>query len=287
MNLFAIFEQVEKLDPEVYSRLDTRRRAMREFANMGKKITMAALPAALAAMTKKAYGQSQNAITDVLNFALALEHLEYEFYRAALAAGNLIPAGAATGAITTLRDHELAHVNLLAGALNTTFAASKPNIDLTGGGGTGDGPFASALTDYDVFLVAAQTFEDTGVRAYKGQVTNLIADNAVLTTAVQIHSVEARHASHIRQMRAARGASVDPWITGKDPGAGSSLNPLIQASYNGEEVTSQAGVNIVTTGSVSADAASESFDEPLTKEATLAIVGTPGTNDPMKKIFFY
>ena len=46
------------------------------------------------------------------------------------------------------------------------------------------------------------------------------------------------------------------------------------SSYNGEEITSQAGIEIVNingTG-ISANAASEAFDEPLTKEQVLMIV---------------
>jgi hypothetical protein len=104
-----------------------------------------------------------------------------------------------------------------------------------------------------------------------------MSNNDVLTAALQIHSVEARHASHIRQMRKAIGTlvqgNVKPWITGKEsnivPNGGSAA---IQLSYNGEELATQAGVNIATTGSVSVDAATESFDEPLTKDQVLAIV---------------
>ena len=134
-----------------------------------------------------------------------------------------------------------------------------------------NGPFKDAFTNYPLFLAVAQTFEDTGVRAYKGQAANLIANNDVLTAALQIHSVEARHASHIRQMRKAMGANVKPWITGKDTGG---IGSLVQASYNGEENTMQAGVEIVNINgkSISADAASEAFDEPLTKDQILAIV---------------
>ena len=49
-------------------------------------------------------------------------------------------------------------------------------------------------------MVLAQAFEDTGVRAYKGQAGNLISNSAYLTAALQIHSVEARHASYIRDL---------------------------------------------------------------------------------------
>jgi len=120
----------------------------------------------------------------------------------------------------------------------------------------------------------AQTLEDTGVRAYKGQAGNLLGTGDVLEAALNIHSVEARHASHIRQMRKANNfGDVKPWITGKEPGLGAA-NALVQANYDGEELTTQAGVNIVNINgmNVSSTAASESFDEPLTKAQVLALV---------------
>ncbi len=142
---------------------------------------------------------------------------------------------------------------------------------------TSKGNFPTVFSDYGLFLAVAQTFEDTGVRAYKGQAGNLMSNNEVLTAALNIHSVEARHASHIRQMRKANGSlvpagvNVKPWITLNQSGIGSSV---VQASYNGEEITTQAGVNIVNIGgfTISASAASEAFDEALTKDQILAIV---------------
>jgi hypothetical protein len=98
-----------------------------------------------------------------------------------------------------------------------------------------------------------------------------MASNDVLTAALQIHSVEARHAAHIRQMRKANGfGDVKPWITGKDSGIGAA----VQASYDGEDLTTQAGVQIVGINgqSISASAATEAFDEPLTDAQVLAIV---------------
>jgi hypothetical protein len=63
-------------------------------------------------------------------------------------------------------------------------------------------------------------------------------------------------------------ANQKPWITLKDRGG---LPALVQAVYDGEEVTTQAGVNIAT-GSISANAASEAFDEPLDTQQVTAIV---------------
>ena len=44
-------------------------------------------------------------------------------------------------------------------------------------------------------------FEDTGVKAYKGQAGNLITSSKLFTAALRIHSVEARHAAEIRRLR--------------------------------------------------------------------------------------
>lgn len=265
MNIHNIISSIEKSDPEIYQRMDSRRAAMRNFARMGRGLALASVPLALGSMFKKAYGQSTGSIADVLNYALTLEYLEAEFYTMGAASG-VVPEGTpAVGAINTIRDHENAHVNFLKAALESLSATpvSKPGFDFTAGGA-----FGNVFTNYDTFLAVAQAFEDTGVRAYKGRAGELISNNDVLTAALQIHSVEARHASHIRQMRKARGADLKPWITGKDTGG---IGSAVQPVYDGEEITTQAGVNIAQF--VSANAASESFDEPLSPEQVLAIVG--------------
>jgi hypothetical protein len=278
MNLKHILTEIEKVDPEVYQRLDTRRSTMRRFHFAGKVLAAAAIPAAFGSMFKKAYGQTGSSITDVLQYALTLEYLEAEFYTMAVAKGTaLFPTQPGLGAFTTIRDHEVAHVNFLKTALSGIGATpiSKPTFDFSGGKGSGNGPFKDAFTDYDLLLAVAQVLEDTGVRAYKGQADKLMSNNDVLTAALQIHSVEARHASHIRYMRRNKPSSlvsgdVKPWITGKD-----SNIPVaaVQAAYDGEEVTKQATIEIVNINSktISAAAASEAFDEPLTMQQVLAI----------------
>jgi len=272
MNLQNIITEIEKVDPEVYERLNGRRDAMKSFAKASGKVALAALPLAFGSMLQKAYGKGTGVtglIDDTLNFALTLEYLEANFYIKGIASAGLIPTPAAVSALTTIRDHENAHVSFLRNVITTlgatpvTFAAA--DFDFTAGG-----TFADVFSNYDTFLAVAQTFEDTGVRAYKGQAGNLMTNNDILTAALNIHSVEARHASHIRQMRKARGVDVKPWITGNNSGIGS----VVAASYAGEEVTTQAGVNIVNIGgfTISANAASEAFDEPLTKDQVTAIV---------------
>lgn len=267
MNFQNILNEIEKMDPEVYERTSERRHVIKVW---GRNLALAAVPFALGSLFNKAYGKGASAITDVLNFALTLEYLEAEFYTKAVAmSGSIgIPDGAEYNAFVTIRDHENAHVNFLKTAINGAGGTpvDKPDFDFTAGGA-----FANVFSNYDTFLAVSQTFEDTGVRAYKGQAGNLISDNAVLTAALQIHSVEARHASHVRHIRKMRGAPVKQWITGKDTGG---IGSAVAASYAGEQNTNQLGVEIVNINgkSINANAASESFDEPLSKEQVLNIV---------------
>ncbi|MEO5997771.1 MAG: ferritin-like domain-containing protein [Chitinophagaceae bacterium] len=276
MNFYNIFGEIEKADPEVYDRLDTRRAAMKGFANLGGKLALAAVPIALGSMFKKAYAGSKSTsetVLQILNYALTLEYLEAEFYTTALSKGILlIPAGAATAAITTISNHETQHVSYLKTAIAPLgTAVAKPTFDFSGGSGSGTGPFLTVFTDYPLFLAVAQTLEDTGVRAYKGRAAELVKGGDLLTAVLNIHSVEARHASHIRQMRKASGVDVKPWITGIISGIPAGL---VEPNYIGEDNTKQATIEIVNINSmaISTNAATEAFDEGLTKDQVLAIV---------------
>ncbi len=267
MNLINIIEEIEKVDADVYERISPRRRAMKSFFNMGSKIAMASVPLALGSMFKKAYGQNTTQILSVLNFALTLEHLEYNFYVQGCEKAK-IPSGCDADSIKTIRADELNHVKFLQGVITslggTPVAEAKYDF-------TAKGTFPTVFSSYATFLAVAQTFEDTGVRAYKGQAGNLMESNEVLTAALRIHSVEARHAAHIRWMRRENNfATVKPWITGKESGIGAA----VQASYDGEELDTQAGILITNINGkdVSLAAATESFDEPLTREQVTTIV---------------
>lgn len=290
MNFQNIISEIEKVDPEVYEKLDTRRSAMQRFAFVGKVLAATAIPSALGSLFKKAYGQSSSTIVDVLNFALTLEHLEAEFYKQAVTSAAAATASASDkAALTLIRDHEVAHVAFLKTAITslggTPVNFTAANFDFTGGMGSGTGPFASAFTDYKVLLAVAQTFEDTGVRAYKGQAANLMSNNDVLEAALRIHSVEARHAAKLRHMRRMmpapnlipNGSTLQPWITLNQSGIATgngTADAAIQKSYDGEENVTQANVTITNINgqSIASTEASEAFDEPLTKEQILEIV---------------
>ena len=279
MNLKHILTEIEKVDPEVYERLDTRRASLRSFSGIGKKIALTALPLALGGLFKKAYGQTSGtvltSVVDILNYALKLEYLESEFYKMATSASNLIPAGEAMTSFSTIRDHEIAHVADLQKTIMDLSGTpvAKPAFDFTA-----KGTFADVFTNYDTFLAVSQTFEDTGVRAYKGQANNaaLMANNDVLDAALRIHSVEARHASHVRYVRRLKSGdtSIKGWITGAIP----TVAGATDASYAGEDNISQGGVDITTLTNTATGAkfttvmATEAFDEPLSYDAVIAIV---------------
>lgn len=287
MNLFKIITEIEKVDPEVYDRFDSRRGVFKYFTTSSKALAGAALPGLLSSLFTKAYGQTGSLPADIaaiLNFALKLEYLEAIFYNKGLNTSGLIPAGAGRDALTTIRTDENNHVTALRGLLGAQAIAplTEANFDFTGAkGGTRAALFPTVFSDYAIFLAVAQSFEDTGVRAYKGGAAGLMANKDILTAALNIHSVEARHASHLRSMRrggpaaagAGTGASPKSWITGTDGGgpAPTATTPI----YAGEDNVSQGGVNLQTAlGSqvtTTPNAITEAFDEPLTVAAVTDI----------------
>jgi hypothetical protein len=259
------------LDPEVLDVMATRRDALRGAGRWGMGLAMASVPLALASMAKSAFAQTTpQAVVDVLNFALTLEELEAEFYVMGMNAAGLIPA-ADRQIFGTIRDHEVAHVQFLRNALGSA-AVAKPTFDFTAGGAF------TPFSNYDQFKALAQAFEDTGVRAYKGQAPVLLQSKPILRAALTIHSVEARHASEVRRLRG-NFTDQEPqqgWITLNL--RGTDMPAATQPVYDGEELTTQAGVNIATLpgaaagSTIGANAASEAFDEPLTRAQVLAIV---------------
>ncbi|GAB3695311.1 hypothetical protein GCM10027592_17340 [Spirosoma flavus] len=255
MNLQNILNEIEKVDADVYERIDhvSRRHV---FHNFLKKAAAGIAPVAFGALVNKAYAQGNSTVVDVLNFALTLEYLEAEFYNKALGSSALIMGMEGQQTFQQIALHENDHVMVLKQALGGA-AISKPNFDFTA-----KGAFPDVFSNYATFLKVSQAFEDTGVRAYKGQAPRLMPFPEVLTTALRIHSVEALHAAKVRYLNGARG-----WITRNSPGTPG----VPSAIYAGDENTIQKGVDTSQLGGVGVDRATESYDEPLTKEAVLAI----------------
>ena len=189
----------ETIDPDIAVRLTSRRDL---FSKARLKLgALASAPVVLAAVSSAAFGQVLPAgVTDILNFALTLEYLEDEFYRTALAQEGLIP-GRYQDVFAQISKHESEHVATLTGALGAA-AVAKPEFDFTA-----RGKYRGVFRNFATFAAVSQALEDTGVAAYKGQAPALTGGGVLLTTALQIHSVEARHAAEVRRVR-----GVSPWI---------------------------------------------------------------------------
>jgi hypothetical protein len=181
---------LDEIEPEVAERINASRRDA--FNRYGKLALVASAPVVLAMASKEAFaaGGLPQQVVDVLNFALTLEYIESAFYKMGNGSRGLIPAKYRS-LFRLIGKHENAHVALLKGALGSA-AVAAPNADFTAGG-----KYADVFSNFTTFATLSATFEDLGVAAYKGQAGNL-AGTPVLTTALQIHSVEARHAAAVR-----------------------------------------------------------------------------------------
>jgi hypothetical protein len=278
-------------------------------------VALGSVPIVLGALAASAPAQAaSDSAVSVLQYAFLLENLENEFYRGVTGvAGSPFANAFATvrgkfagvagvgstimPTLNLLAQHETAHVNLLRTVLQqfgvTTTYDPAQTFDFTGGrkvGGDPNGAFYPATQDVNFLLAGTQGFEDTGVRAYKGQAGVLLSTaNGLkyLTTALQIHAVEARHAARIRRLRRLiTPTATDIRYSGtiKGASAGGTLPSNVQAAfaaiYAGEDNTK----HTVNNGSnVTIDAAGLSglpagtdvtlaFDEPLGAVAVGAIV---------------
>ncbi|WP_250254093.1 ferritin-like domain-containing protein [Chryseobacterium sp. Marseille-Q3244] len=257
MNILKLLDKLsyDKFFTTEASRLE----AITNMSLFGKKAAVAAVPLGLGALmatpakaetvNKQVTGTAlKSTLTDALQLALVLEYLEDEYYSKGLSTAGLIPNADRT-VFMQISKHESAHVSFLKSTLTSlgVTPGAKPTFDFTANGNF------SPFTDYNQFLILSQAFEDTGVRAYKGQAGNVMSNKVVLQAALQIHSVEARHASQVRRMRANKG-----WIELANGGnMPSATNPV----YAGEDNTNQAGYNTAT--SFGAAAGSAAYDEIL------------------------
>ena len=188
---------ISGLDPDLQARLVSRRDL---FAKSTIALgALASAPLILAATASEVFAQGlPQEIIDTLNFALTLEHIEDAFYRSGNETAGLIP-GEYAGIFNHIGLHEAQHVAFLQAALGD-MAVARPEADFTAGG-----TYADVFSNFATFLTLSQTFEDLGVAAYKGQAGNLMGNDDILTAALQIHSVEARHAAIVRRIGGLKG----------------------------------------------------------------------------------
>lgn len=251
---------------EIFS---SRREAFQKMGSFTKKMSLAAIPTVvLTSMPKLVFADHPATALDILNYALTLEFLEYHYYQKAKDV-NISKQHAVI--FEQIRKHEEAHVQFLQEVIDslggTPVQFTRTDFDFTAGGAFN--PFK----DYATFLTLAQAFEDTGVRAYKGQAESIrgLGNNetvsTVLTAALSIHGVEARHASIVRRIRKQNG-----WITGVDTSVPEAARAVYGAGmpaeeYPAEDNVTQGGVNLLTAFAslegIDEAAITEAFDEPL------------------------
>lgn len=134
---------------------------------------------------------------DVLKYAFALEALEADFYTKVAANAAFATAFSNAGErqiITDIRDHEVAHREFFKAAIVAN-GGTAPSLSTKY-------PSSVNFASRSSVLATAKTFEDLGVSAYNGAGKYLAtsATAALLTIAGKVVSVEARHASAIRDL---------------------------------------------------------------------------------------
>lgn len=124
----------------------------------------------------------------VLNYAYALEQLEAAFYTQVASNPPSDMSATEKAYFQDIQFHEIAHREFFKKALSTS-AIGSLEVDFS----------SIDFTKRSSVLAAAMAFEDLGVAAYNGAGVRLKNDNFLLI-AGKIVSVEARHASYIRDL---------------------------------------------------------------------------------------
>jgi len=128
---------------------------------------------------------------DVFNYALTLEHLENSFYRDGL---EMFDEAAFEDAgydaevrenLVRIGEHEQEHVDVIVAT-----------IEGAGGTPVEEAEYDFGYDDVDGFLGVAQALETTGTQAYTGAAPYIL-DKGLLTAALTIHGIEARHAAYL------------------------------------------------------------------------------------------
>ncbi|ELZ04892.1 ferritin-like domain-containing protein [Natrialba asiatica] len=138
---------------------------------------------------------------DILNYALTLEYLEAEFYIRGLE--NIDETALkqqfegwgpiqdrVVDRLRVVRDHEITHAEVLGQTVASLGGepVQRPEFD-----------FGTAVQNPAEFIATAATLEDIGVSAYAGAAP-YIDTFELVAPALSIHSVEARHASFLREL---------------------------------------------------------------------------------------
>jgi hypothetical protein len=205
---------------------------------------------------------------DVLNYALSLEHLESAFYATALETFDeqaFVESDALSeydesfrtavyGYVETLAAHEAQHATVFTQA-----------VELLGGEAVTPAEYEFGFETVEEFLSLAQVLENTGVAAYAGAAP-FVESPDLLSAALSVHSVEARH------------AAVMNFVTGTSPfpdafDTASSQSEVLDAVR--QFIVSETETPTDGTGN---ETATPSGNETMTPSGNETATGTPSGN---------
>ena len=151
---------------------------------------------------KKQGGKGNNGVSDVdiLNYALVLERLEYEFYRRHLqrfSENKIEGASIFEGFGNKVRNHIYENFVRIRNHEKTHVQTLIKVIKSLGGKPVGDSEYDFGVKSVADFVATAQVLEDTGVMAYDGAIA-YIHRPGLQTAGATIATVEARHTSYLR-----------------------------------------------------------------------------------------
>jgi rubrerythrin len=141
--------------------------------------------------------QADNGDVEIVNYALTLEHLENDFYKAVLESGAITDKTIGELA-TEVQMNEQEHVDALTATVKQLGGTPAPQPTTKFEDVISGGP--------DMILKTAAEVENLGAAAYLGQ-AGKIKSPEILAAALSIHSVEARHAAALNTLI---GKSVTP-----------------------------------------------------------------------------
>lgn len=130
-----------------------------------------------------------NTDLDIVNYALYLEYLEEDFYKQVVDSGEL--RSEYQDLARSIRQNETEHADALEAVVlqlgGSPVPRPKPKFE------------AVIEAGEQRILETAATVENLGASAYLGQATN-IENNRILEAALNIHTVEARHAAALNEI---------------------------------------------------------------------------------------
>jgi len=140
----------------------------------------------------------RDASTDILNYALTLEHLEAAFYQEGLAkfSQQAFDEAGFKGQVREyfvhIGGHENTHVDVLTSVIKSLKQTPVPACK-----------YKFPMSDVQEFLAVSRALEQTGVSAYLGAAAGL--QGALLTAAATITTVEARQSSYVNTLLGGEG----------------------------------------------------------------------------------